>query len=250
MGILSKTLTKFGTKNNKFMLAVGIIMTFCLITTISAGTILSGKKAKKYAQKSFYIVYANKFVSDSLATEMCAQVSDRGGAGVIYAIGNTKFVVANVYIDNSSAKSVCAQIKDVYEFADILEIVAPKLKKSKCLQLENNTNFRQFYEMVYSACLELYGMVLQTDKGDLSCSECYKQIMKIKQNCEKLCEKLSESDDVISVSMYDSGLVLVQLVRTFFDSAFINNLVAKPIKKLYANWVFEFVNMCQRLKNL
>lgn len=246
---MSKILTRFSTKNGKWAIVVSVVMVICLVATICIGTAISNKKAQKYAQKSFYIVYANKFNLDNLATELCSQVSDRGGAGVIYSIGVTKFVVANIYLDYSSAQSVRSQIGEIYESADILEISAPKLEKSKCLHIEGNTKLSRFYEFVYSSCQQLYNMVLQTDKGDLSSSECYKKIMRMKKNCEDFGAELSSTDNV-AVVMSDSALVFSQLLRTFFDSAFINNLVAKPVKKLYANWVFEFVDMCQKLKNL
>lgn len=244
---MSKTLTRFWTKNNRWTIAVVAVMVICLIATMCLGMVFSNKKVQKYARKTFYIVYADKLNSEILATELCAQVSDRGGAGVIYSVGNTKFVVVNVYFDYLSAKSVCEQIKEIYQSADILEIVAPQLEKSKCLQIESNTELSHFYEFLYSSCQELYNMVLQTDKGELVPNECYKKIMRIKENCEDFCTNLSSATDIGAV-MCDSSLVLSQLLRTFFDSAFINNLVAKPIKKLYSNWAFEFVDMCQRLK--
>lgn len=250
MGVLSKRLTAFYFKFNKLIVALLCVAVLCCSVAVFAGVETSKSKVKKYGEKVFYIVYSGKYLSTNLATEVCAQVADRGGAGVIYSVGNTKFVVANVYLDKESAKSVCSHISEVYPSADILSLSAPGLAKSMCLEIEKVEEFKQYYKFMYESCNLLYDLALSVDQDNLSASAYYKQIMQIKQKCQSLCEKLSKNNSQIGLTMHKTGLLVLEQVGNFFNLAFVNNSISKPLKKLYVNWAFEFVEMCKELKNL
>ncbi len=232
------------------MVVLASAVLICSLIMVCIGIANSNKKAEKYSQKSFYIVYVDKVNLASLATEKCAQVADQGGAGVVYSIGKTQFIVANVYMDYSSAKTVCTQICEIYPSADILEITAPKVKKSIALKLDSTASCKQYYEFCYSLCRELYNLVIEIDKGNIVASNCYKKVMDIKKKCQNYYSTITTQDDQVSLVMCDNLLVNIGQLDSFFNSAFIANIIAKPIKKLYTSWVFGFVDMCQQLKNL
>lgn len=247
---MSKTLTLFRVKINRLVVAFLCVILICSLIMVGIGVTKSNKRAEKYSQKSFYIVYADKVNSTSLATEKCAQVADQGGAGVVYAIGKTQFIVANVYLDYTSAKTVCSQICEIYPSANILEIIAPNMKKSLALELDSISSCKHYYEFCYLLCDELYNLALEIDKGNIVASDCYKKLMGIKKTCQDYCSVFVSSDDKISLAMYDNLLINIDLLDSFFNSAFVANIIARPMKKLYTSWVFGFVDMCQQLKNL
>ena len=225
------------------MLLLVVLFVFIIICVASTNA-----KTKPYGLKEFYIVYAGKFTVESKAAEVCTTVSDRGGAGVIYEKGNAKFVIVSIYFNLDDANKVKEQIKPVFSDCDILKITAPKLSKSSCNLIEKQQQCKMFYTNLYAFCKELYNLVLSVDKGEVTSSHVYKQVMQYKQKFVLISDKLKAQTDNVSKEMHSSLLIVEQQISSFFNSAFIANSVAKNLKKLYVNSIIEFASMCESIK--
>ena len=227
---------------------VGIILSVFIIIFVVVSVAVSNKKTKNYEAKSFYLVYAGKYTIANQATEACTKVSDKGGAGIIYAVGNTKFVVASVYFSQAEADKVKQQIVSAFNQSDILKISAPKFSKSVCNKIEQQFYCKLYYNSLYQLCKDLYSLTISIYKGELVANDVYKQIMKQKQLFAEIGAELKNNTDSISKIMQNSNLLVCEQINSFFSSAFVANNVAKHLKKLYVNTVFEFVDMCQAIK--
>lgn len=250
---MSKTLTHYYKnyylvhKKSHFKPIVCILLAGLILVFVVVMIAVSNSKTQNYGAKSFYLVYAGKYTITSQATETCTKVSDKGGAGVIYSVGNTKFVVVSIYFSQAEADKVKQQITPTFSESDVLKISAPKLSKSVCNSVEKQTYCKMYYQNLYSFCQDLYQLVIGIDTSTVSTNDVYKQIMKYKQLFVEVGEQLKTSSDAIGKAMYSSNLLVVEQINGFFNSAFVANNAAKHLKKLYANTVFEFVDMCQTI---
>ncbi len=230
-------------KNKKIgkILLWAVILSAIVLLIVSL--VLRGSPHKKYQAKNFYFVYAGKYNSQAKATEISKQVSDLGGAGVIYTIGNTLFVVAGAYSNMEDAVIVKSQISTTFSEADVLKVSTKSFSKPVSKAVDNIQVCKNYYRDLNELCLELQNYSLAYDVGEIDISDVYKKLMTIKQNFTNLSNSLIK-DDHYSKTMYASSLVVLEHFGSFFSSAFASNSPSKYLKKLHVSIIVEFVNMC------
>lgn len=209
---------------------------------------LKGNKTSIYYVKNFYIVYADVFTNDNLATQMCTNVADKGGAGVVYQVQNKKYVVVSIYFNIDDANSVKKQTLSIFDTADILKISSAKLSKSVSKKINNCLEAKLYYQELYDFCEQLYSLCINIDKGQIGASEVYKQVITYKQKFNEYYRNLQKKEDKIFKQINNSIMLELSLINKFLDDALIANAVVKNIKKLYVNSIFEFIDMSNSVK--
>lgn len=240
---------KILTRDDKFYLTKVYVCLFVaiLIIFVAVSIYFTAEKNKMFDKRSFYVLYADKYVSESRAGEMCDKVANLGGAGVTYLVGNTYFVVVNIYLNYDDALMVQQNNQSVFD-CQILELSSPKLFKKSCSTILGNDSYKNFYQFFVELYQNAYSLMIGSDLGEISTSEVYKSMMIEKQNLIRLCNSLDGDTCKIGLRMYESGLAIYEHIEYFFDSAFVSNITARPLKKLYANLVFEWIDLCQKIK--
>lgn len=224
----------------KFLFVIVIVVVLiCLIVSL----ILSKSPKSEYAAKTFYFVHVGEYLSSSKATEVSAKVSELGGAGVIYTIGNTLFVVAGAYTSAEDANKVKIQIQPMFADAGVLKVETKAFSKNLSKTIHSVSPCKNYYQTLNQFCLDLHQWGTSYDLGKLDISKVYKNVMHYKQSFSSISEGLKSGDKNYYKTMYASSLVTLEHIKSFFSSAFTSSNPSKYIKKLQICMIIEFIDM-------
>ncbi len=248
---MSQTLTNFyssykrrGQKSSSLKGWVAVVLVMLAVLVLIISVIVKNSPTKNYLSKSFYFVYAGNYTSRALASNCANDVSDLGGAGVIYNVGNSLFVVAGVYFTKPEAEKVATQISARFKGAGVLAASSASVSKSTAKALHQVESCRNYFAELYQFCQNLYTWTNSLEVGEIDASKLYKNVMTVKQNITSLAAHLSEQDAEFAEVMYSSSLVVCEHISSFFSSAFASSDISKHARKLCVNVVIEFMDMC------
>lgn len=234
----------YGAKNNKFKIYFFVIAISVAVVMLMVSLFINKSPTKFFNAKDFYFVYASKYTNRTKAQEMSVKVSDLGGAGTLYCVGNTIFVVISAYNTIADAQSVKEQVKTTFTDADIIKVSSKSFSKSASKSVHSLSPCKSYYTELYQFCMDLYTWGNSYDIGELDSSKLYKNIMRVKQNISNIMVGLKDLDNKFANCMYSSGLVMTEHIGSFFSSAFVSSNLTKYVKKLYINSIIEFLDMC------
>lgn len=223
------------------------ITVFVLLIVVVVSAVIKNSPTKNYKAKNFYFVYAGNFNNRSAATECADKVSGRGGAGVIYSVGNTMFVITSVYTSGAEADTVAEQIKTAFSTAGVLKISSKAVPKNLAKQMHQTIACREYYKLLSTFSGNILDWLEGYANGQLDASKLYKNIMQVKQNVSNLSDSLKEINSDAAKTMFASSLVASNQISTFFSSAFSGSDTVKYCYKLAVNIAIEFIDMCSLL---
>ena len=249
---MSKKLTQYYKKSIRkrpYINIWAIVVSVIVITSflmIALG--VSAHKIKEYSEKNFYFVYSGKYTQINFANEQCTKVTDMGGAGVLYYVGNTKFVIINAYFNESDANSVKSKVVEMFSDAGVIKVTANKLSKKSAQHILSVSACKLYYRKFHDFCNSLYSMIIDYDLEKNMTSAVYKNVMLYKQQFQEISAQLQLNADDVSKNMYSSALLVIEQINNFFSSSFVSNNIGKYLKKMYVNAIIEFVDLCENIK--
>ncbi|MBQ8468551.1 MAG: hypothetical protein IJ542_02215 [Clostridia bacterium] len=216
------------------------IFAILLLTIAVLAVVLSFKTRHDISgEVTFYFVYAKKCNSIVAAEELCKDVANRGGAGVVYSAERQNYVIISAYLNKNDANNVQNAIKSTYLDSGIIEVRGAKQSKLK-KQFNKCSLYKNYYSLIVDLVGSCYELANAYETNKVSSSEVYRKTLSFRQRINDFKNSAKDNSDELVSKVYVSALVMSELIDDFYSSAFVSSSMVKYLRKLLVFSIIEW----------